>query len=211
LAGEPKLTKTLCEGGFHISEAVRVMGCYGIFCQEGLAVLVVNGDCAKVKMGRRHGASLVEILIAVMVLAISLMSIIFAVMLMTRNVGVEKDNERARQFALEVMEECEGVVFVADMNTQQWDEGVYKSMIKDVTSPDLGKGKMGVFEAVSEVVLVGQKPSEINAAALPNHPPISADIRVTVTWRSALRDVNEFVLDREVSISGWQNVGDLSL
>jgi hypothetical protein len=153
-------------------------------------------------------------LIAIVILFLGLLSIISTTMIVTRNTGAQKDVEKARQYALEIMEECEGVLFVIDKSNPEWNENVYKAMISDVTSYDLGKGKNGTLTATSEVIGIGLKPSAINPVALPNHPPISADIRVTVTWsgwRDSLVNSNRVTVEREVSVSGWQNVGDLSL
>ena len=144
---------------------------------------------------------MVEMLIAVFVLAVALMSVMFAALLVTRNVGAEKDNERARQLALQIMEECEEVLFVPDKNNP-WSEAAYKKNISDVGSRDIN----GVFKATAKVVSVGAIP-----ASPPGHPPVSADILVTVEWRTAAKSSNTTKLEREVSVSGWQNVGDLSL
>jgi Tfp pilus assembly protein PilV len=140
-------------------------------------------------------------LIAVFVLAVALMSVMFATILVTRNVGAEKDNERARQLALQIMEECEEVLFVPSKSAP-WDENAYKQNIINVGQRDIN----GVFKASAKVVSVGAIP-----AKLPGHPPVSADILVTVEWRTAAKNSNRMTLEREVSVSGWQNVGDKSL
>ena len=151
---------------------------------------------------RKKGTSLVEMLIAVMVLSVVILSVMMSIVLMTRNTGVQKDEEKARQFAIEVMEECEGVLFAQN---RPFDENEYKNRISGL-SRSRGGANGDAFKATSSVIQLGAVPS-----ILPNHPPISADIRVVVEWRSALRENNKIEIEREVSVSGWQNVGDMSI
>jgi type II secretory pathway pseudopilin PulG len=154
---------------------------------------------------RRPGTSLIEMLLAIIVLGLALFSISFSIMLVGRNTGVQKDAEKARQLALEVMEDCEGISFVQSKNTP-FDSDVYKNAISGMSRGDYPTKADSRLWATAKVRKVGPQP-----ASLPGHPPISADILVTVEWRSAVKDHNIVELEREVSVSGWQNVGDMSL
>jgi type II secretory pathway pseudopilin PulG len=154
---------------------------------------------------RRPGTSLVEMLLAIIVLALALFSISFSIMLVARNTGGQKDAEKARQLALEVMEECEGVSFVLSKNTP-FDSDAYKNAISGMSRGDYPTKSDSRLWATAKVAKVGPQPT-----VLPGHPPISADILVTVEWGSAVKERNVVELAREVSVSGWQNVGDMSL
>ena len=153
---------------------------------------------------RKKGTSLAEMLMAVMVLSVVILSVMMSILLLTRNTGVQKDEEKARQFAMEVMEECVSVPFAQN---RPFDEREYKNRISGLRRSKGGENG-DAFKATPSVIQLGAVPS---ADILPDHPPISADIRVVVEWRSALRENNKIAIEREVSVSGWQNVGDMSM
>jgi Tfp pilus assembly protein PilX len=141
----------------------------------------------------RRGVSLVETLISVIVLGVVVIAIMMAMLVTTRNAGVHKDDETARQLAMEVMDACEGVTF----NTSAVD---YTNEIQALSKTS------GRFAATAECTDLGVEPT---TPKITTHPPISADIKVTVVWDSTIGR-GTFSINREVSVSGWQNVGDRS-
>jgi Tfp pilus assembly protein PilX len=142
----------------------------------------------------REGVSLVETVISVFILTLVIMSIMMAMIVSTRNATVMKDDENAHQFALEVLEDCERVPFDAD-------DAVYLTAIA-------GKSRVRNSDDVRR--MRADAAAVVSAARDTAGRPVSADVTVLVTWNSALGGTKTIPMTREVSVSGWQNVGDKS-
>ncbi|MDR1915517.1 MAG: prepilin-type N-terminal cleavage/methylation domain-containing protein [Synergistaceae bacterium] len=139
----------------------------------------------------KPGFSLVEIMISMFILVVVLMSMMMTTIVTAGNVLVAKDAENARQLALEVMENCEQVKF--DVN-----DAVYRSSIA-ANSKNITNGHIRAVAGIRRI-----------APHAAGELPISADIEVAVSWRSAFAGERTYRMNREVSVSAWQNAGDRS-
>jgi hypothetical protein len=124
------------------------------------------------------------------------MSIMMAMIVSTNNTVAHKDEENARQLALEVLEDCERVPFngVAGVDYTTAIQNLSKSRNSETGNPMRAEARAeesGTLETHSGL-------------------PISADVTVTVTWNSAIGGRKTISMRREVSVSAWQNVGDRS-
>ena len=134
--------------------------------------------------GKRRGSSLVEMLLAVLVLAIVLLGVLAGVTIARVSVD-HKVYENAKELGLRVLEWAEGIPLSADF-TGEADEAFPSRVIGDLSF---------------EVTRVLNDPDETKAT--------SADITVTVRRVSAPDRTLIPPMRREVSASGWQNIGEL--
>jgi Tfp pilus assembly protein PilX len=138
--------------------------------------------------------SLAEVLVAVIILTLVILSIMMTMIVATRNTMVMKDDENAHQFALEVLEDCERVRFNADPSVYQTDiESKSRNRNTDSGSPMRARAAARVSKA-----------HDIKGR------PVSAEVTIDVSWNTALGMMKTISMTREVSVSGWQNVGDKS-
>jgi Tfp pilus assembly protein PilX len=144
--------------------------------------------------GAKKGVSLVEMVIAIFILAIVIMSIMMAMIISTRNTAALRDDENAYQFALEVLEDCERIQITSD-------DTVYRTAVAG-KSRNRNADPRNSMKAVAGAVVSPTLDLEDR--------PISAEVTVDVTWNSALGGTKRISMTREVSVSGWQNVGDKS-
>jgi hypothetical protein len=106
-----------------------------------------------------------------------------------------KDEENARQLALEVLEDCERVPFNGGAS------GDYITAIQSLSKTrNLEPGNPMRAEARARMS------GRLDYSGL----PISAEVTVTVTWNSGIGGKKTIPMKREVSVSAWQNVGDRS-
>ena len=129
----------------------------------------------KDRFKRRAGASLVEMLIAIIITAFILLGLM-AAMIIFKGTVTSKEEAGARMVALNTLEALESCR-LTDIAA------------RDITSPQ------GIYTVVRTL-----NPAVINAGTA------SVDVTVTVSWSNGAKSV---VLRREVSSSGWQNVGVL--
>jgi Tfp pilus assembly protein PilV len=135
---------------------------------------------AKLMKGRRIGASLSEMVIALFVLGIVLLGMMAGI-LITQGSMLYKERERAVEIALRTLESFEARPF-DKLSGEVRTEGMYVITVDDPT---------------------------FNNTTVPVLSADSADIRVTVEWgRGVLGGQRKIEMNREVSASGWQNVGE---
>lgn len=139
--------------------------------------------------GRRRGSSLVEMLIAIIVLAVVLLGVLAGVMI-ARSSLEHKTYENARELALRVLEWAEAVPL----------------------SEDFGGADGAVEASFGKVGDDGRKFGDLtfDVARSPDATPdgISAEITVTIM---RISDSNKVIIPpvkREVSVSGYKNVGE---
>ncbi|MDR1915121.1 MAG: hypothetical protein LBQ58_00915 [Synergistaceae bacterium] len=150
----------------------------------------------RLKFGNvRRGVSLAEMVIAIFVLSFVVLSIMMAMIIATRNTVAHKDEENAYQLALEVLEACERIPF----ETVSSD---YSTRIANISK----SGTTSSMQATASVL--GMSTAEAGPPG--NKLPVSADIQVEVTWSATMGGKKSITMRREVSVSGWQNVGDRS-
>jgi hypothetical protein len=135
-------------------------------------------------------------IIAIFILSFVVMSIMMVMIVSTRNTMALKDEENALQFGLEVLEDCEQVPF--DIGATSAD---YAEAIAD-KSKNRNSDSGNTMRATTTATMSGTEDS--------SGLPISAEVTVDVTWNTALGGNKTIQLNREVSVSGWQNVGDRS-
>jgi hypothetical protein len=144
----------------------------------------------------RKGSSLAEMIIAILILSFVVISIMMAMIVSTNNTVAYKDEENARQLALEVLEDCERVPFdgIAGVDYRTSIQNLSKSRNSEAGNP------------------IRAEASAVVSGTLDTHStlPISADVTVNVTWNSAIGGRKTISMRREVSVSAWQNVGDRS-
>jgi Tfp pilus assembly protein PilV len=137
---------------------------------------------AKLMKGKRMGASLSEMVVALFVLGIVLLGMMAGILISRGNMFY-KEQERAVEIALRNLENLEALPFeTLSRDAQSHNEGIYTIT---VAKPEFNN------------------PSNVLSAD-------SADIRVTVEWgQGVLGGHRTIEMKREVSASGWQNVGEI--
>ena len=128
---------------------------------------------------RRRGASLAEMVVALYVLAIVLLGMMAGIVI-TQGTLVYKERERATEIALRTLERYEAMPF-ASLPT---------AMVES---------KEGVYDIIFAKP-VFNKPSVVSAD--------SVGISVTVEWNKGVFGTRSITMDRQVSASGWQSVGE---
>jgi Tfp pilus assembly protein PilV len=129
---------------------------------------------------RKRGTSLVEMIIAVVVLGIVLLGMMAGIIIAQGGL-VFKEREAAVEVALRRLEDLESVPFSSLSSAAAAGPGIVgKYTVNVVTVPSPVKSK-----------------------------DISADVRVTVSWGGVVGATKSIMMNREVSASAWQNVGVL--
>jgi len=134
-------------------------------------------------MSRRHdGSSMVEMLVALIVLAVVLISMV-GMFLISRTAIYTKEDETANALALKYLERCEELDY---------------SVIKAAAPPGTG------YITPLDYPTSGKYQVTANAISADTY---SATVEVTVTWSNGNRPV---VLQRVISAGGHKNVGELN-
>jgi hypothetical protein len=104
-----------------------------------------------------------------------------------------KDEENARQLALEVLEDCERVPFNVSGDYMTAIQNLSKNRNSETGNPMRAEARARMSGTLDYSGL-----------------PISAEVTVNVTWNSGIGGKKTIPMRREVSVSAWQNVGDRS-
>jgi Tfp pilus assembly protein PilV len=129
---------------------------------------------------RRRGASLAEMVVALYVLGIVLLGMMAGIVI-TQGTMLYKERERATEIALRTLESQEALPFrVLSGDERTINEGIYT---------------ITIAEPVFNKAIVASADS--------------ADIRVTVEWDRGVLGGRSIQMNREVSASGWQSVGEI--
>ena len=126
----------------------------------------------KAGRSRRRGSSLIEMMMAVLILATVMIGLASA-MVIFKGTMMSKEDAGARQIALNELERLEAIKLTA------------------VTAANI-RSPQGIYTVTKTVV-----PASITTVTA------SADVTITVAWGGS----RSIALKREVSSSGWQNVG----
>jgi prepilin-type N-terminal cleavage/methylation domain-containing protein len=137
----------------------------------------------------RKGFSLVEMMVSIFILSTVLMSMMMAMLLSTKGAIFAKDAGKARQLALEVLENCERARFHAD-------DAIFRNAIA-ANSKNIAGGNIRATASVRRI-----------APHAAGELPISADIEVVVRWQGVFAGERTYTMRREVSDSACQNVGE---
>ena len=127
---------------------------------------------------RRPGASLVEMLIAIVVLAVVLISML-GMFLISRTAIHSKEDETANALALRYMEQLEEQDFDA------------------LNGP------------ITNLLAQTGDSSKYTVTATSTKNDYFANVKVTVSWNSAMAGRKTVELERFISAAGYKNVGDM--
>jgi Tfp pilus assembly protein PilV len=146
---------------------------------------------AKRLRGKKSGASLTEMIVAIVVLGVVLMGIMAGVTISQGNM-MTRERQNAVDLGLTLLEDCEARPFnelaarVAEINSDS-DDGFY-----------------GIFNVEISTNLPNPFPATIPLDL------VSADITLEITWGSTIGGSKTVKLNREVSVSASQNSGEIS-
>ena len=132
---------------------------------------------------RRPGASLAEMLIAIVVLAVVLISML-GMFLISRTAIYSKEDETANALALRYMEQLE------EWNFEQFPAGPNRDI---TTSLDHAGASLRY---------------DVTATSTKENPYF-ANVTVTVSWNSTMAGRKTVEMERFISAAGYKNVGDM--
>jgi prepilin-type N-terminal cleavage/methylation domain-containing protein len=125
----------------------------------------------------RNGFSLVEMMVSIFIFAVALMPMMMAMLLATKGALFAKDAGKARQLALEVLENCERARFHVD-------DAIFRDAIA----------------ANSKNIAGGNIRATANAKRIAPHAagelPVSADIEVVVRWQGVFAGERTYTMRR---------------
>ncbi|MDR3322253.1 MAG: hypothetical protein LBS93_07365 [Synergistaceae bacterium] len=140
---------------------------------------------AKWSIWKKSGASLAEMIVAIVVLGVVLMGIMAGVMI-SQGGMMTKERQNAIDLGLTLLEDCEARPF-----------DKLAARVSEINALS-ATGFFGIFKVAITTV-----PDPIPVSL------ISADIVLDITWGSSIGGVKTVSLNREVSMSASQNSGEM--